>query len=326
MAMKYIIYTSILLGLYSLHLLRNPLAEDKTRSNITFILGEDSEYENQYYAAAKKYYLTHDIDNQSVVIDTCRSVWSILQYLETQPTIQNKPWGRVNIIVHGNEWTGLKLTILPNGKERTKTETLTNALENNSLGEFKTIKKLDSRTQIHIKGCAVGKDKALLSAFKKVFGGRVQVFSPEKFVLYQPDNKCYLADYYYSFHHPDSSFVVENAVQYLTNRYENVLNWQTILTETNPRKPQNPFIYRFKIPIRWTVNFQDSTEIPQFSAENGQNFENWLYQQNDLMTHLEKVKLPKEAFRWVHETEENHLKIYGVCQVVCILKPQKVVQ
>ena len=41
------------------------------------------------------------------------------------------------------------------------------------------------------------------------------------------------------------------------------------------------------------------------------------------MATLEKTNLPKEAFRWVYDTAGSSLKIYGVCQVVCVLKPEE---
>jgi hypothetical protein len=329
--MRYIFCLSILSVLGYVYMSENPFFEDNNRPNVTFIVGEDMESDNQYYAAAKKYYCTHDVDNQSIVIDSCRSLVAIQDFLKTHTTKENKPWGKINIVAHGNEWTGLKLSILPNVKERVNATTLKNALNNNLLQTLKNSPKLDAHTQLHIKGCAVGKDEALLSMIKQAFGGRLKVFSPEKFVIYQADNQCYLADYFYSFHHPDSSFHRENAVKELNQRYPfTQLDWNTILSENVIARNvateggvKTPFVYRFKIPIRWTVNFSDSTQVPKFPNPQNLQFEDWLFQQNNLMATLDKTHLPKESFRWVYDTAGSSMKIYGVCQVVCVLKPEE---
>jgi hypothetical protein len=300
---------------------RNGFVQDKNRPNITFIVGEDRDEENHYYAAAKKYYLTHDIDNQSIVIDYCRSLKTILDFLSVYKTKENKPLGIINIVAHGNEWNGLKMPILPNGKERTNTITLKNALKNNLLQVMKNGSNIDEQTQLHIQGCAVGKDENLLSLMQEVFGGRLQVYSPQKFVLYQPDNQRYLADYFYSFQHPDSSFQLAPTVQQLRERHASEpLDWRMILTTTRGNDPKKPFSYKFKIPVHWTVNFSTATEIPSF--QNQSDFEQWLFQQTQLMRSLEKMKLPKNAFRWTYFVANNSLKISGLSQVTCVLKPE----
>jgi hypothetical protein len=333
--MRYALYIPFIALLGGLFFNENPLDDGKNRPNITFIVGEDAEQENHYYAAAKKYYSTHDADNQSLVVDTCRSLMAIQQFLKTYPTKNNKAWGKINIVAHGNEWTGLKLSIVPNTKERVNTTTLKKALDNNLLHNLKRCRKLDKYTHLDIKGCAVGKDEALLDMMKKAFGGRIKVSSPEKFVVYQADNQCYLADYFYSFHHPDSSFNKAYAVQELTQNYpKSNLNWKSILSEnaentdgtsrkSREGEARSPLVYRFKIPVRWTVNFSDSTQVPKFPNLQGLQFEDWLFQQNNLMSTLDKTQLPKEAFRWVYDTVGTSMKIYGVCQVVCVLKPEE---
>jgi hypothetical protein len=326
--MRYIFFFSILSVLGYAYMAENPFFEDKNRPNVTFIVGEDMDSDNQYYAAAKKYYSTHDVDNQSIVIDSCRSLLAIQDFLQKHPTKENKPWGKINIVAHGNEWTGLKLFILPNVKERANATTLKNAINNNLLQSLKNCPKLDARTQLHIKGCAVGKDEALLSVMKQAFGGRIKVFSPEKFVVYRADNQCYLADYFYSFQHPDSSFHREKAVKELNHRYPfTQLDWNTILNENAlvSESVANPFVYRFKIPVRWTVNFPDSTQVPKFPNPQNLQFEDWLFQQKNLMATLDKTNLPKESFRWVYDTAGAAMKIYGVCQVVCVLKLEELV-
>jgi hypothetical protein len=322
--MRFILYLSFLSIATFVYRLPDMFLDGTNRPSVTFIVGEDAEQENQYYSAAKKYYCTHDIGSQSIVIDTCLSLVAIQQFLKTYPTVGNKPWGTINIVAHGNEWTGIKLPIVPNAKERVNEKTLTAALEKGVLPSLRWTRKVDKLTELHIQGCGVGKDAALLNRMKHAFGGRLQVVSPEQFVLYQSDNQCYLADYFYSFQHPDSTFNKNKSIEELAKRYPTThLDWATILEKEAGETPKSPFVYRFKIPIRWTVNFADSTQVPQFPNPNNLQFEDWLFQQKTLMATLDKTNLPKEAFRWVFDTQATSMKIYGVCQVVCVLKPEK---
>jgi hypothetical protein len=322
--MRYFIYFSVFSLIVFLYFKNDLFLDGTNRPTVTFIVGEDAEQENRYFSAAKKYYSTHDVGNQSIVVDSCTSLVAIQQFLKTHPTANNKPWGTINIVAHGNEWTGMKLAIVPNGKGRVNTATLENAMENDVLPSLRWCRKIDRLTELHIQGCGVGKDVALLAAMKTAFGGRLSVFSPEQFVLYQADNRCYLADFFYSFQHPDSSFNKQNAVQELTKRYpKTALDWTHILDKDSGETPKSPFVYRFKIPIRWTVNFPDSLQVPKFPNPNNLQFEDWLFQQKPLMASLDKTNLPKEAFRWVYDTDATSMKIYGVCQVVCVLNPDK---
>jgi hypothetical protein len=324
--MRKFFYIGSLSLIVLLYCISDLFLDGSNRPTVTFIVGEDTEEDNRYFTAAKKYYLTHDIGNQSFVIDSCRSLVAIQQFLKTHPTAHNKPWGIVNIVAHGNEWTGMKLPIVSNTKERVNATTLKMASDKGILPSFRWTRKVDRLTELHIQGCGVGKDSALLDAMKTAFGGRLKVASPEQFVLYQSDNQCYLADFFYSFHNPDSLFNKQNSVEELSKRYPSThLDWTTILDKNAGETPESPFVYRFKIPIRWTVNFEDSTKVPQFPNPNNLQFEDWLFQQKNLMTTLEKTNLPKEAFRWVYHTQAASMKIYGVCQVVCVLKPEKMV-
>jgi hypothetical protein len=321
--MRNVLYSIIIL-IPCIYFINNLFTEDKTRPNVTFIVGDDAEQENKYFAAAKKYYRTHEANTQSIVVDSCRSLIEIQAFLQTHPTQGNKAWGRINIVAHGNEWTGLKLAIVPNGKGRVNMTTLKTALDGDILPKLQSCPKIDRRTQLHIQGCGVGKDEPLLKMIRRAFGGRLRVYSPEKFVTYQSDNQCYMADYYYSFQNPDSSFNKENAVQQLQKRYPSVkVDWATTFEGNDPINVQSPYVYRFKIPIHWTVNFKDSTEMPQFPQQNTRLFEHWLFQQKQLMATLDKTNLPKEAFRWEYETEAATIRIHGVCQVNCVLQPSE---
>jgi hypothetical protein len=64
-AMRYFIYFSVFSLAVFLYVKNDLFLDGTNRPTVTFIVGEDAEQENRYFSAAKKYYSTHDVDNQS---------------------------------------------------------------------------------------------------------------------------------------------------------------------------------------------------------------------------------------------------------------------
>lgn len=299
---------------------------DAQRQNVVFILGEDTDESNHYYEAATAFYLTQDTDNQQIVNKNCRSLTEVVNYLnQSKQSFRN-----ITLVAHGNEWTGLKVPIFQQTKERTTASTLKKAMKNNA---FQKIKGgiIDEKTTIMIQGCAIGKDKDLLSALRDFFGGNVIIQSPEQFVVYQANHKMYLADYFYAFQHPDSLFSQNKILTQWQKNYPNEkTDWQTVLTQTKTNDPEKPFVYRFKIPIHWTITFENEAQRPIFSDTKA--FQNWLFSQEKVLLSLQKTNLDPNFFRWkysnIMHTLDNGksvsaIKIDGLCQVICALKPLK---
>ena len=85
------------------------------RETITFILGEDNDPQNQYYTKAESHYRSHPSQKNEWIVKHCRSLKSVRDYLEQYNNGQ--PWGRINLVVHSNEWLGLGLPVFENGKK-----------------------------------------------------------------------------------------------------------------------------------------------------------------------------------------------------------------
>lgn len=291
---------------------------DKSRSHVTFIVGKDNDETNDYYSSAKQYYLTHDIDNQ-IVIDTCKSLISILQFLNNYPTISQKPWGTITIVSHGNEWTGLQMPLLAQSKERTNNTTLQAALDNKLLEKIEE-NKIDNETQLHLQSCAVGKDAALLKNLKKAFGGKASIHASKNFIVYSSDNQCFEASYFYAFQHLDSAFDEQNIIRQWRKNYPNEnLNWEQIIHEKHQSNSEKPFLYSFKIPISWTLEFDNPSEIPTFSSP--KDFEQWLFLQGNIMQSLSQKRLNRKDFKWRYVMQQGKIKVYGAAKVYCVLKP-----
>ena len=156
---------------------------DNRENKITFILGED-EGSNAYYARAAEYFRWHPEEAGETVITELRSIAEIRDYLAL--TQAQGGWERVNIVVHGNQWTGLATKLEPNSKElRVTSNHLTNWKPTTS------IKKdiINEYTEIIIHGCSVGRDTALMLQLSRVFAGNdgayPTVTASEDFTLFR---------------------------------------------------------------------------------------------------------------------------------------------
>jgi len=137
-------------------------ADFKSREGITFILGEDRERDNPFYAEAETYYRHSFKDRTEHLITTCRSMQEVREYLVSYPPSNHRPWGLINLVSHGNQWIGLSVRLIPGGK-RTSESSIRKALgEDLFLPLPDSI--IDNHSTIYVHGCAVGKNIELLGA------------------------------------------------------------------------------------------------------------------------------------------------------------------
>ena len=94
------------------------------------------------------------------------------------------PWGRVNVVSHGNESTWFM-----RGRESDPEPTgfTSGNLPTADLGTFGSPREeeVDEQTLFIIRGCEIGNDTALLDAIKDKFGGRATVFAPRHEMVYR---------------------------------------------------------------------------------------------------------------------------------------------
>jgi len=247
--------------------------ELKTRESITFILGEDSEPENQYYTEAINYYRFNELNKTENLITHCRSLLELKLYLEENPPSNNLPWGRVNVVVHSNEWSDLGAPVIPEG-ERASVESLRAAMNS---GDFTPVPNnlMDNQTELMIYGCGLGRNKQLLRQIGLAFGGmehddpKPNVKSSRYFISYESakqengkpeDCKRFITEYWYahhpSFHRPNDS----KLIQQLNQNYDSTdMVWQDALSRTVPRFSGDSYHYTFRLPVVWYVAFENHT-------------------------------------------------------------------
>lgn len=311
---------------------KQPEVTATERENITFILGEDEKPEENYYASATQFYRTHPTEKTEQLITSCRSILEVRDYLATHFQSGQMPWGKINLVVHGNEWSGLGVATLPGGK-RTTVASIKSAIENNKLRPLPEF-IADDCTEIHIHGCAVGRNVELLKTIGKAFGASqpVPVKSSVHFIRYEPTEgrPCRSQlESYYAFYPKTYRPTDQELIAQLKKRYPQVeINWEDALSRRQPRHQKDIYHHTFNVPIVWTVAYADEKSVPNLAKWSAQR--KWLREQNELQDLLEEYKMPLENFQWtflntMHELEDGTkvpaIRAIGLCTVLTILKP-----
>jgi hypothetical protein len=140
-----------------------------TRQDAIFILGADAPREAGFHAAARAYYEAQRRPGDLLV--TGAASWSeVRELLARSGARGNLPWGRVVLVVHGSEWTGLDLPVF-SGAERPRASELDELLATQAFPALPSA-VLDRRSTLVIESCGLGRRPDLLSLYARLLSGR----------------------------------------------------------------------------------------------------------------------------------------------------------
>lgn len=319
----------------------SPPAPAGDREDITFILGEDSGPTNRYYTNARAYYESHPDARTEHLVTHLRSLLGVRDYLESHPPANGHPWGRINLVVHSNEWTGMETPVLPGGK-RSDAPKIQAAIDQ---GYFPPIVDalIDQKTEIVVFGCALGRDETILHTLRAAFGGaegdpeRPQVRSSRYFINYLSEwvggrpHSCrrLLTDFRYAFYPTGYRPADYQLVDQLQRSYPNdSMAYSGALARKAPRFAGDSYHHTFRVPIVKVVLYERPEDRPDFSTETARSA--WFAQQTDLDSVFSAYQLTKEQFTWTYQKIRYEVapgekvpavKLIGLCDVVCILQP-----
>jgi len=294
------------------------------RPSITFILGSDEEDE-QYFHLARKYYLNqHQTD---FFVDHCQSLIEVRDYLERHLPEGSPAWGEINMVLHSNQWTGMKLSLYGT-EERTTKEGLMEAIQKGSIKPLSD-QVIDCNSLINIAACGLGSNEKLLATLQRALGGAddhtPNIASTSNFVYYaESDGNVSSKSLkpFYAFYRTAYRPAELHLVRQLENRYPEIqIDWLQAMRRKTPRWDGDPFHTRFNVPVDWRLVLEKEDPILKLIGQDkGVAF---VKTQSSLMELLEKYEIPVDKFRWTIDQKEVNGKVQvhikGKSTVLCIL-------
>jgi hypothetical protein len=306
---------------------------EEQRPAITFLLGQDKEGQH-FFQLAEQHFLLDSAEKTDRVVKSCRSLHSILDYLQSTP--DQKPWGVINLVAHGNMWGGLSVPIREEGERAFPKELFRAAMD----GQFPVLpaSSVDEKTRINIWACGIGKNPLINLALEMLFtnedGVAADIYASPYFVIFREVegreapvrlNLSYWPYFFRSGYRPSETEISRQlAMQYP----DAAVPWKEALQSENPDPDQVVFHNEFKVPVVWTVLYPDKNSRPDIGTDEQKM--DWINNQSPLMQKIEDLEIPLEKYHWtVNKILFRHpdgriqpaIKAIGLCTVLCVLGP-----
>ncbi len=310
-----------------------------TRTSITFILGSDDEHrDNPYYSLANHYYRINPSEKTEIVVDTIRSLLEIRNYLENHRPKNGLPWGRINLVSHGNEFIDLSVKVVPNGN-RTSVESLQQAFKENIFKPLDTA-IIDSISLIHLHACGIGNNQPLLNALAKAFGceyNRAPLKASKVFEYYaytsnnrNPQSiRHYYAKVWYAFFNPEYEIEPDTLITQLQKRYPAAkMNWREAIARKYQQNPSQVYHIILGVPVVWDDVYESEEKRPILGID--EDHLHWLGRQKGYYRLIRKTKVPEQYFdvkflevtlRSVNGKVHYSLRVKAKANIMCLIKP-----
>ncbi len=307
------------------------------RTSITFILGKDIYHYNQYYTLADHYYRLHPEDKTEIVVDSLTSILEVCDYLKKHPPVNDRPYGLINLVSHGNEFIDLSVLLYPKGP-RASAKSLKQALQDSVFIPLETA-IIDSNTLIYLHGCAVGNNQELLTNLALAFGSdsngvMVKASRLFEYYTYLSRNKNpqsvrrYFAKAWYAFYNPDDIPTDAVFAEQFSGRYPGEeVNWLEGIERRFQSNPGEIYHFSFVVPAMWEEVYEDQSLVPVLNS--GTKKREWLMNNQPFLSLLEQTQIPLDYFRFKYYKQKyrrNNEDIYALrvkakAGVICLIRP-----
>jgi len=300
---------------------------------ITFILGDDKALDNPFYKQAETYYRYNKDDKTEHVVTSCQSLTEVQDYLIKE--VSDRPWKLINLVSHGNQFTGLSVRIEPGGK-RASPQQLTKYIDNSKLKELPN-HVINNDTRIILHGCGLGNNEELLTLVQKVFSTKNSIpkFTASKHFEYYvtiSENNIhpikYQADnwpiYYRKGYKPSDGVLGRR----LSKKYPNsTINWIEALKNETAYLPGEVFHYEYTIPLKWVFTYTSKDSIPELKSNKA--IVEWVSKHPTMSQDLHNLNIPANRFNWWIRnvyvknddgTRSPALWIKGYCTILNVLR------
>lgn len=301
-----------------------------TEKSICFLLGEDkSGYD--YFRLAKEYYINDESDKTDRVVTTCRSIEEIIQYLNENNS--NEPWSTIEVVLHGNPYSGLSTNIQDGGLRATPK----NLLKSTLINKLPSLQNgtVNQSTQINFWGCGIGKNPFINMALDTFFslesGAKPKIYTSPYFVIFKPNkngdsprklNASYWPYIYKRGYRPSESVIA----QAMREQYPGeVIDWESAINED--ANNESIINNAFHIPVSWTVIYNHKDDRPNVSTEKEKM--QWINSQADLVEKIKELHIPQDKFQWtvnkiIHTKDDGSkvpaIKAIGMATILCVLE------
>ena len=280
---------------------------------VVFMLGEDRSLRNPYFTHAKSFFSTDSVEKTDLVITECRDLAAVHCFLANNRPIQGA-WKKIYLVVHGNQWTGMRVPVRAGDPDRTSAEMIRKGIEQ-ELFPALPAGHVAQETKMIVDGCNIGQDQALLDALSVAFSD-VKVISSRYFTIFEANSgptKCYLADTRYVVF-PAGTYPGNRAVTaQLQHRYPNdQTDWNSALQRLAPRFPGDSYVHYFSIPVHWTTVYDNQESRPHPITPEAQLA--WIKTQPELVAKIEGMGLTPDQFRWELQAVEYATGPLGTTQ------------
>lgn len=273
------------------------------RDSITFILGEDNAPGEVYYRNAERYYRQNNKAKTGTVITGLYSLQEVIEYLSAMQDSLNAPWGLINLVAHGNPYTGLSVDILPQG-QRCNLKNLEKAVSEYTLSVLPE-NAIDKHTTVAIHSCGIGNNEKLTALLQEVFS--VGNISPEieaspyfEYYFYNDatDSIDHFLAEYYMIHYKMGYKPPERVIlKKFKSHYPMIeIPWEEAIRKNHAQKAGEVFSYTFDVPGKWIFEYPSRDSVP-FLETNHKKLE-WVKQNSMIMQELEEIQIAPENFNW----------------------------
>ena len=305
------------------------------RQEITFILGDDFNTKNPFYFNTELFYRFNEKGKTDLVITHCRSLSEVQDYLINNSPKNNQAWGLINLVSHGNQYTGLSVKVSPKGK-RANTKRVREGIDNKTLSGLPE-NIIDQKTHIKLHGCGIGNNSEFLEIMKSAFSNNLsspKLTASNHFEYYVSNGNntqeinMFLAKYWIvnfkKGYQPNDRILARK----FANKYPDAnINWKQALQSQSGSKTGDVFNYTFTIPVKWVFRYDCKDSVPQLDTKSSRL--NWAKQNQKIIEDLKKLDIPPEKFNWwmrnIYVKNEDGTKtpalwVKGYCTSLCVLK------
>ncbi len=306
--------------------------ESVDRPSITFILGEDKPGQN-YFALAEAYFLWDPQEKTDRVVTSCKSLEDLLCYLNRRS--DSHPWGNIQVVVHGNVWSGLSVPMWQDGP-RAYPKDLLRAVKSNRFSRI-IPRAIDHQTRVNFWACGIGKNPYLNMALKRMFEtdslSNPQVYASPHFVVFARDSfgrakrlKASYWPYFFKRGYRPSDSEIEWAFR--KNFPDEKVDWHTGLS-SHDIDSTGLFHKSFHVPVVWTKFYETKEDRP--SVQTFAEKMKWVESEVELQRKIKMLGIPPERYHWtinkVLVTDADGqvrpaIKAIGMCTVLCVMRTE----